>query len=64
QQLNLVLFYDGQERIGKSLPSTLEIFRESWKRHGWYVLTQKKSDYHEQAEPEIAPANTAGEHSP
>ena len=42
QQLDLILFFDGNEKSGQAFPSTLPAFRKSWKRPDWYLYTQKK----------------------
>ena len=38
-QFEFVAFLDGFEREGKAKESTLEEFRQSWKRPKWHVLT-------------------------
>jgi hypothetical protein len=38
QQTDLVLFLDGQERLGKAIESGVVEFRQSWKRPKWHVL--------------------------
>lgn len=40
QQLDLVLFLDGQEKQGRAEEGTPEAFRTSWRRPKWHVLTQ------------------------
>ena len=40
QQADFVLFLDGYEKEKRAVESTLEAFRESWKRPKWHVLTQ------------------------
>lgn len=40
QQLDLVLFLDGQEKQGRAEEATAEAFRTSWRRPKWHVLTQ------------------------
>lgn len=40
QQFDFVLFLDGNERTGKAAESTLEAFRETWKRPKWHVISQ------------------------
>jgi len=59
QQLDFVLFYDGNEKMGKSLPSSLEQFRQSWRRPDWYVLTHKDSSSQDFEVEEIAPETRA-----
>jgi hypothetical protein len=41
QQLDLVVFLDGQERKTKAVESTLVEFRATWQRPKWHVLIQK-----------------------
>jgi hypothetical protein len=41
QQLDLVVFLDGQERRTKAVESTLVEFRATWQRPKWHVLIQK-----------------------
>ncbi|MEE8336171.1 MAG: YiiX/YebB-like N1pC/P60 family cysteine hydrolase [Candidatus Neomarinimicrobiota bacterium] len=41
QQLDFILFYDGHEKKGISIPVSLADFRESWKRHDWYLFFQE-----------------------
>ncbi|MEJ2610943.1 MAG: YiiX/YebB-like N1pC/P60 family cysteine hydrolase [Candidatus Thiodiazotropha sp.] len=40
QQLDLVLFLDGQEQEGVARESDLKSFRQSWKRPKWHIITQ------------------------
>jgi hypothetical protein len=40
QQLDLVLFLDGQEKSESAVISTLTDFRASWKRPKWHILVQ------------------------
>ncbi|MGH7321900.1 MAG: YiiX/YebB-like N1pC/P60 family cysteine hydrolase, partial [Candidatus Rokuibacteriota bacterium] len=40
QQLDLVLFLDGQERTGTAVERGLDAFRQSWRRPKWQLLTQ------------------------
>ena len=40
QQLDLVQFLDGREPDGVAVVETTEVFRESWKRPKWHILTQ------------------------
>ncbi len=40
QQFDFVAFLDGYELEGKAKESTLERFRDSWKRPKWHVLAQ------------------------
>jgi hypothetical protein len=42
QQSDFVLFLDGNEGIRKAAESTLEAFRQSWKRPKWFIVTQMK----------------------
>jgi hypothetical protein len=41
QQLDLVIFLDGQERQRTAVEGTLPGFRSSWQRPKWHVITQK-----------------------
>jgi len=41
QQLDLVIFLDGQERKHSATEASLTEFRASWQRPKWHVLTQK-----------------------
>ncbi|MCG8044332.1 MAG: YiiX/YebB-like N1pC/P60 family cysteine hydrolase [Candidatus Thiodiazotropha endolucinida] len=43
QQLDLVLFLDGQEKTGIALESDLATFRHSWRRPKWHILIQESS---------------------
>ena len=38
QQLDFILFLDGDERAGKAVRRRLERFRESWKRPKWHIV--------------------------
>ena len=40
EQLDLVLFLDGEERAGTAVERGLDAFRESWRRPKWQLLTQ------------------------
>lgn len=40
QQFDFVLFLDGQERARTAVESTVEAFRESWKRPKWHIIAQ------------------------
>jgi len=40
QQIDFILFLDGVERAGKAVSSSLEAFRESWKRPKWHILKE------------------------
>lgn len=40
QQADFVLFLDGYEKEKRAVESTLDAFRESWKRPKWHVITQ------------------------
>ena len=42
QQLELVHFLDANERSKKARPSTVEAFRQSWRRPKWHILTQRR----------------------
>ena len=42
EQLELVLFLDGQERHAKAVEGSLAAFRQSWKRPKWHVLVQEQ----------------------
>jgi len=39
QQLDLIVFLDGQERAGVAIERSVEAFRESWRRPKWQFLT-------------------------
>jgi hypothetical protein len=39
-QFSFVAFLDGHEPSGHARPSTMEAFRESWRRPKWHLLTQ------------------------
>lgn len=41
QQLDFILFYDGNEKSGSSAPASLAEFRASWKRRDWYLFFQE-----------------------
>jgi hypothetical protein len=41
QQLDLVLFLEGQERDGTAVERDVEAFRQSWRRPKWHLLTQQ-----------------------
>jgi hypothetical protein len=43
QELELVQFLDANEKSKRSLPSTVEAFRQSWRRPKWHILFQKGS---------------------
>ena len=40
QQMTLVLFLDGNEKARKAVHSTIDAFRQSWKRPKWHILVQ------------------------
>lgn len=40
QQLDLVMFLDGQERQKQAVVASAEVFRTSWQRPKWHALTQ------------------------
>ncbi len=40
QQLDLVLFLDGNEREGRAKQGDVDTFRASWRRPKWYILIQ------------------------
>ena len=40
QQLELVQFLDANEKAKRSLPSTVDSFRQSWRRPKWHILMQ------------------------
>ncbi|MBI4650772.1 hypothetical protein HY745_05700, partial [Candidatus Desantisbacteria bacterium] len=40
QQLDFILFFDGDEKENKAIESTLDQFRKSWKRPKWHILVQ------------------------
>jgi hypothetical protein len=42
QQLELVQFLDANEKAKRSLPSTLDSFRQSWRRPKWHILLQNQ----------------------
>ncbi|MGZ8899435.1 MAG: YiiX/YebB-like N1pC/P60 family cysteine hydrolase, partial [Limisphaerales bacterium] len=42
QQLELVQFLDAKERSKRAVLSTVEAFRQSWRRPKWHILTQGK----------------------
>jgi hypothetical protein len=42
QQLDLVQFLDANEKAKRALPSTVEAFRQSWKRPKWHILLQNR----------------------
>jgi hypothetical protein len=42
QQLELVHFLDAKERDNRAIPSTVETFRQSWRRPKWHILFQSK----------------------
>lgn len=39
-QFDMVLFLDGQERLGKAVEASLDDFRRSWRRPKWHVIAQ------------------------
>jgi hypothetical protein len=41
QQTDMVIFLDGWESAKKAVESTVEEFRNTWKRPKWAVLTEK-----------------------
>ena len=41
QQWDFVLFLDGNERADKAIETSVDVFRESWKRPKWHILTEK-----------------------
>jgi hypothetical protein len=43
RQVEWVLFYDGIEAQGRALPSTLESFRQSWRRPKWHILLPQET---------------------
>jgi hypothetical protein len=40
QQMNLVIFLDGNEKEKRASESTVEIFRSTWNRPKWHILVQ------------------------
>jgi hypothetical protein len=40
QQFDLVIFLDGQEKKRRAVEASADVFRSSWKRPKWHVLTQ------------------------
>ena len=44
QQFDLIAFFDGYEKGGRAVKSTLEEFRKSWKRPKWHVMVQDKPE--------------------
>jgi hypothetical protein len=40
QQMELVLFLDGHERLQTAPPATMDEFRQSWRRPKWHIFTQ------------------------
>ncbi len=42
QQLDFVHFFDANEKAKRSIPSTVEAFRQSWKRPKWHILMQNQ----------------------
>lgn len=39
-QLDMVLFLDGQEKLGKAVEANVDELRRSWRRPKWHVVTQ------------------------
>ena len=39
-QLDMVLFLDGQEKLGKAVEADVDELRRSWQRPKWHVITQ------------------------
>jgi hypothetical protein len=39
-QLDMVLFLDGQEKLGKAVEASVDELRRSWRRPKWHVITQ------------------------
>jgi hypothetical protein len=37
----MVLFLDGQEKLGKAVEAGVDELRRSWQRPKWHVITQK-----------------------
>jgi hypothetical protein len=42
QQLELVQFFDANEKLKRAVPSTVEAFRQSWRRPKWHLLIQNR----------------------
>jgi hypothetical protein len=42
-QLDMVLFLDGQEKLGKAVEASIEELRQSWRRPKWHVVVQKRA---------------------
>ena len=40
-QFDVVLFLDGQEKLGKAVEASVDELRRSWQRPKWHVITQK-----------------------
>lgn len=40
-QLDMVLFLDGQEKLGKAVEADVDELRRSWRRPKWHVIKQK-----------------------
>jgi len=41
QQFDMVLFLDGQEKLGKAVEASVDELRRSWRRPKWHVIVQK-----------------------
>ena len=39
-QLDMVLFLDGREKLGKAVEASVDELRQSWRRPKWHVITQ------------------------
>jgi hypothetical protein len=42
-QFEMVLFLDGQEKLGKAVESGIDEFRRSWRRPKWHVIAQGRA---------------------
>jgi len=40
-QFDMILFLDGQEKLGKAVEASVDELRRSWQRPKWHVITQK-----------------------